>query len=74
MNHHIPDSSGLTGWRKASSSDPQGGNCVEVLDGYPDGVPVRDSKALKGSALVFSTAARPTFVTDVKTGAFGGAA
>jgi len=31
-------------WRKSSFSDGNGGNCVEVADGVPGIVPVRDSK------------------------------
>ncbi|WP_240554059.1 DUF397 domain-containing protein, partial [Streptomyces niveiscabiei] len=30
-------------WRKSSYSDNTGGNCLEVLDGHPTSVPVRDS-------------------------------
>ncbi len=45
MNEHtIPDSSALTGWRKSTYSGNEGGSCVEVLDGYRSGIPVRDSK------------------------------
>lgn len=31
-------------WRKSSYSNGDGGNCVEVADGTPGLVPVRDSK------------------------------
>jgi uncharacterized protein DUF397 len=31
-------------WRKSSFSDSNGGDCVEVADGFPSAVPVRDSK------------------------------
>ncbi|MDI2131856.1 DUF397 domain-containing protein [Yinghuangia seranimata] len=31
-------------WRKSSYSGQQGGDCVEVCDGIPGVVPVRDSK------------------------------
>jgi len=31
-------------WRKSSYSNGDGGNCVEVADGVPGVVPVRDSK------------------------------
>ncbi|WP_328222866.1 DUF397 domain-containing protein [Streptomyces sp. NBC_00310] len=57
----------LQGWRKSSYSNSEGGSCVEVLDGHPAGVPVRDSKALHGPALVFSVAGWSAFVVAVKT-------
>ncbi|WP_327314648.1 DUF397 domain-containing protein [Streptomyces sp. NBC_01235] len=63
----IPNSSVLAGWRRSSYSGPEGGSCVEVLDGYPAGVPVRDSKAPQGPALVFSAAGWAAFVVAVKT-------
>ncbi|MFE3206026.1 DUF397 domain-containing protein [Embleya sp. NPDC059237] len=31
-------------WRKSTYSSENGGNCVEVVDGFPGVVPVRDSK------------------------------
>jgi hypothetical protein len=40
-------------WRKSTYSGGEGGDCVEVADGLPGIVPVRDSKALEGPALVF---------------------
>ncbi|MFJ7588072.1 DUF397 domain-containing protein [Streptomyces sp. NPDC097617] len=64
--HTIPDASSLTGWRKSTYSGSEGGSCVEVLDGYPSGVPVRDSKASHGPALVFPAAGWSSFVTAVK--------
>ncbi|MFD3618433.1 DUF397 domain-containing protein [Streptomyces sp. NPDC058676] len=50
-------------WRKSSYSDGGGTNCLEVADGYPDLVPVRDSKVPDGRALVFGTAAWSAFLT-----------
>ncbi|MFF9627708.1 DUF397 domain-containing protein [Streptomyces sp. MRC013] len=67
-DHSIPDSSALQGWRKSSYSGPEGGSCVEVLDGYSAGVPVRDSKTLHGPALVFTSAGWAVFVTALKAG------
>ncbi|MFF7529551.1 MULTISPECIES: DUF397 domain-containing protein [Streptomyces] len=64
----IQDSSALGGWRKSSYSGPEGGSCVEVLDGYQAGVPVRDSKASNGPALVFSAVGWAAFVVAVKAG------
>ncbi|WP_103542098.1 DUF397 domain-containing protein [Streptomyces sp. SM1] len=40
-------------WRKSSYSDGGADNCVEVADGLPDVVPVRDSKAPHGPVLRF---------------------
>ncbi|MCX5311584.1 DUF397 domain-containing protein [Streptomyces sp. NBC_00154] len=53
-------------WRKSSYSGGSGGDCLEVADGHPGVVPVRDSKAPDGPALVFRTAAWSSFVTDLK--------
>lgn len=66
----IRTASTLSGWRKSSYSDNQGGSCIEVLDGYPMGVPVRDSKSPHGPALLFPTAGWSSFVTAVKDGEF----
>ncbi len=49
----IPNAGALKGWRKSSYSNDQGGSCLEVLDDHPEGVPVRDSKAPEGPAVVF---------------------
>ncbi|MFD7450621.1 DUF397 domain-containing protein [Kitasatospora sp. NPDC059827] len=60
----------LTGasWRKSSYSGANGGQCVEVADGFTGAQPVRDSKDPSGPALVFSTAAWQSFITAVRTG------
>jgi hypothetical protein len=50
-------------WRKSSHSD--GGNCVEVADGLPGVVPVRDSKTPGGPALVFPARAWTEFIAAV---------
>ncbi|MFP8907692.1 DUF397 domain-containing protein [Streptomyces atacamensis] len=55
-------------WRKSSHSNGEGGACVEVADGFPDVIPVRDSKAPEGPALVFPNAGWSAFVTAVKGG------
>ncbi|MGW3392520.1 DUF397 domain-containing protein [Streptomyces hydrogenans] len=68
--HTIPDASTWKGWRKSSYSNSEGGSCVEVLDGHPSGVPVRDSKAPCGPALIFPAAGWSSFVTAVKGGTF----
>ncbi|HEY5833155.1 DUF397 domain-containing protein [Streptomyces sp.] len=64
----IHDSAMLSGWRKSSHSNSDGGSCVEVLDNHPAGVPVRDSKDPHGPALVFPTAGWSSFIAAVKTG------
>ncbi|WP_406393151.1 DUF397 domain-containing protein [Streptomyces sp. NBC_00887] len=53
-------------WHKSSYSGGSGGDCLEVADGHPDIVPVRDSKVADGPALVFRTAAWAAFVTGLK--------
>ncbi|MFF4210956.1 DUF397 domain-containing protein [Streptomyces sp. NPDC001796] len=64
----IPNASSLHGWRKSTYSGNEGGSCIEVLDGYTTGVPVRDSKAPQGPALVFSSTGWSSFVAAVKDG------
>ncbi|WP_327245056.1 DUF397 domain-containing protein [Streptomyces sp. NBC_01320] len=53
-------------WHKSSYSGGDGGDCLEVADGHPGVVPVRDSKVPDGPALVFRTAAWSSFVADLK--------
>ncbi len=53
-------------WRKSSYSNQDGGACVEVCDGFADVVPVRDSKAQQGPALLFPAAGWTSFVAAVK--------
>lgn len=67
--HSIPDSSTLLGWRKSSYSGAEAGSCVEVIDGHPAGVPVRDSKRPRGPALVFGAASWAPFVAALKDNA-----
>jgi hypothetical protein len=54
-------------WRKSSYSDGNGGSCVEVADGAPGIVPVRDSKIPDGPVLLVGPAAWAEFVTGVGT-------
>ncbi|MFJ4617488.1 DUF397 domain-containing protein [Streptomyces sp. NPDC088812] len=61
-----PDLSGAA-WRKSSYSNQEGGDCLEVADGFPDAVPVRDSKAPKGPALFFAHGSWSSFIGDLKT-------
>ncbi|MGW1745453.1 DUF397 domain-containing protein [Streptomyces sp. NPDC002092] len=60
---------GIAAWRKSSYSDGGGTNCVEVADGHPGTVPVRDSKIPVAAPLLFSTATWAVFVDGVKGGA-----
>ncbi|MFE9816615.1 DUF397 domain-containing protein [Streptomyces sp. NPDC005773] len=53
-------------WHKSSHSNGDGGNCLEVAEGHPGLVPVRDSKRPHGPALVVSAAAWTPFVEAVK--------
>lgn len=57
-------------WRKSSYSG-QGGQCIEVADGFPGAMPVRDSKDPDGPALVFPADRWQAFVSGVKAGDFG---
>ncbi|NJP99026.1 DUF397 domain-containing protein [Streptomyces zingiberis] len=68
--HMIRNADALTGWRKSSYSNSDGGSCLEVLDGHPAGVPVRDSKNPDGPALLVPAPGWSAFVTAVKTGTF----
>ncbi|MEV4877489.1 DUF397 domain-containing protein [Streptomyces cyaneofuscatus] len=57
-----PDLSTAT-WRKSSYSDGGDNNCIEVADGYPGLIPVRDSKAAPtGPALLITAPAWAAFV------------
>ncbi|MER6850764.1 DUF397 domain-containing protein [Streptomyces flaveolus] len=53
-------------WRKSSYSNQEGGDCVEVADGFPGAVPVRDSKAPHGPALCFETVSWAAFIGELK--------
>ncbi len=52
-------------WRRSSYSNADQGNCVEVADGFPGVVPVRDSKN-SGPALIVTSDAWQAFVEHVK--------
>ncbi|MFI0784843.1 DUF397 domain-containing protein [Streptomyces lydicus] len=67
----IPDASALNGWRKSSYSNGQGAECVEVADGLPGAVPVRDSKNPHGPALSFPSQSWASFITAVKSSELG---
>jgi hypothetical protein len=63
---------GAVTWRKSSYSDGGADNCVEVADGIPTIVPVRDSKDPHGPALLVPAAAWSSFVAAVKGGGLPG--
>lgn len=54
-----------THWRKSSYSGSNGGDCVEVADGFPGVVPVQDSKN-PGPALALPADAWRAFVDTLK--------
>ncbi|MFD5491465.1 DUF397 domain-containing protein [Streptomyces sp. NPDC001812] len=56
----------MKGWRKSSYSDPNGGSCLEVLNGDRCGVPVRDSKVPDGPTVVFSRTGWASFITALQ--------
>ncbi|WP_381796102.1 DUF397 domain-containing protein [Streptomyces niveus] len=60
-------SPGLSGanWRKSSYSNSDGGNCVEIADGHPGVVPVRDSKTPTGPVLLLTPTAWAAFIGSV---------
>ncbi|UED86476.1 DUF397 domain-containing protein [Streptomyces profundus] len=51
-------------WRKPLRSAGNG-ECVEVADGYPGAIPIRDSKN-PGPALVLPTPTWTTFINHLK--------
>ncbi len=55
-------------WRKSTYSNGQGGSCVEVADGVPHTVPVRDSKNAAGPALFVPATAWQPFIEAAKSG------
>ncbi|MCQ4199431.1 DUF397 domain-containing protein [Streptomyces sp. NPDC058783] len=53
-------------WRKSSYSGGSGGeDCLEVTDGVPGVIPVRDSKVADGPVVVIGSAAWTEFVRGV---------
>ncbi|WP_405683935.1 DUF397 domain-containing protein [Streptomyces sp. NBC_00057] len=53
-------------WRKSTYSNGQGGDCVEVTDGVPGAVPVRDSKRPAGPVLVVGAPAWIMFIGHLR--------
>jgi hypothetical protein len=52
-------------WRKSTYSNGDGGNCLEVTDGVPGVIPVRDSKVTGGPVVVIGSAAWTEFVRSI---------
>ncbi|MEU1314652.1 DUF397 domain-containing protein [Streptomyces tibetensis] len=52
-------------WRTSSYSNGDGGNCVEVADGIPGAVPVRDSKLADGPVVLVGADAWRAFLRTV---------
>ena len=57
-------------WIKSSYSGPTGGNCVEVAFLTGGGVAVRNSRDVRGPALVFTGAEWDAFVRGARDGEF----
>ncbi|MEU9119212.1 DUF397 domain-containing protein [Streptomyces sp. NPDC048506] len=55
-------------WRKSSYSNDDGGHCIEVADGFPGVVPVRDSKNPAGPTLAIPADAWTEFIDSLKSG------
>ncbi|MBQ1104475.1 DUF397 domain-containing protein [Streptomyces sp. 404i] len=53
-------------WRKSSYSNQDGGQCLEVADGFAPVVPVRDSKNPHGPVLTFAADGWSLFVSAVR--------
>ena len=62
----IADVAAITTWRKSSYSNNGEGACIEVADSFLGVVPVRDSKAPDGPALVFPASSWSSFISAVK--------
>ncbi|MFI1972843.1 DUF397 domain-containing protein [Streptomyces cinnamoneus] len=56
-------------WRKSTYCGDSG-DCVEVADGFPGVVPVRDSKGSHGPSLRVATRAWAEFISGIQAGAF----
>ncbi|MCC9309864.1 DUF397 domain-containing protein [Kitasatospora sp. RB6PN24] len=68
-NFLVPASTAGLVWRKSTFSGAQS-ECVEVADGCPGVVPVRDSKNPDGPALTFTAEAWSGFIHRLREGGF----
>ncbi|NJQ05987.1 DUF397 domain-containing protein [Streptomyces lonarensis] len=66
-----PFSLSSTRWRKSSYSGGDNGSCVEVADGIPTHLPVRDSKNPTGAALTIPNATWTAFIAGLTTSTLG---
>ncbi|MFI0784842.1 DUF397 domain-containing protein [Streptomyces lydicus] len=66
-----PDAPAPAAWRKSSYSNGEGAACVEVADGHPGVVPVRDSKNPHGPALLFPISRWSSFIAALKDDELG---
>jgi hypothetical protein len=57
-------------WRKSTSSNGNGGDCVEIAANIPGVIAMRDSKDPDGPKLVFTPAEWAAFVAGVRDGEF----
>ncbi|MFB7759265.1 DUF397 domain-containing protein [Streptomyces xiamenensis] len=55
-------------WRRSSHSNQDGGQCLEVADGHPGVMPVRDSKWPDGPVLTLASAPWSAFVAALRAG------
>ncbi|WP_435885980.1 DUF397 domain-containing protein [Streptomyces lydicus] len=53
-------------WRKSTYSDGGGGDCVEVADGIPGLVPVRDSTRPAGPVVLVGAPAWTAFIGHLR--------
>ncbi|MFB7929387.1 DUF397 domain-containing protein [Streptomyces sp. NPDC056039] len=53
-------------WIKSSYSGNDAGNCIEVAPGFPETVPVRDSKNPDGPVLVVTRSAWSALLSAVR--------
>ncbi|MFJ2347849.1 DUF397 domain-containing protein [Streptomyces antimycoticus] len=60
-----PDLSTAT-WHKSSYSNNAGGECIEVADGVPGAISVRDSKNPDGPVLIFPSGSWSAFISSLK--------
>lgn len=54
-------------WRKSTHSNPDGGDCLEVADGHPNFLPVRDSKNPTGPTLLIPTPTWTHFISALNS-------
>lgn len=52
-------------WRRSSYGNQEGGDCVEMADGFPGIVPVRDSKVPNGPVLTFRAGSWAAFTGEL---------